>query len=92
MTEQPAKQRKRQRNAPLHERHGQVRATLSGDLREEHDQRNVRVNEGDTVEVFNRVATVTDVYSNSVWVIFADGSPRKTPVISEHVTPLEDSV
>ena len=51
MTEQPAKQRKRQRNAPLHERHGQVRATLSGDLREEHDQRNVRVNEGDTVEV-----------------------------------------
>jgi len=51
MTEQPAKQRKRQRTAPLHERHEQVRATLSEDLREEYDQRNVRVNEGDTVEV-----------------------------------------
>ncbi len=51
MTEQPAKQRKRQRNAPLHERHGQVRATLSADLREEYGQRNVRVNEGDTVEM-----------------------------------------
>jgi len=47
--------------------------------------------EGDIVEVYNRMATVTDVYSDTVWVVFADGSPRKTPVISEHVTPLEDS-
>jgi large subunit ribosomal protein L24 len=37
--------------APLHERHRQVRATLEEDLREEYDQRNVRVNAGDTVEV-----------------------------------------
>ncbi|MFB6074653.1 MAG: 50S ribosomal protein L24 [Haloarculaceae archaeon] len=51
MTRQPSKQRTNQRRAPLHERHRQVRATLSDDLREEYGQRNVRVNEGDTVEV-----------------------------------------
>jgi len=50
-SEQPRKQRKRQAEAPLHERHRQVRATLSEDLRGEYGQRNVRVNEGDTVEV-----------------------------------------
>ncbi len=51
MTRQPRKQRKQQAEAPLHERHSEVRATLSEDLREEYGQRNVRVNEGDTVEV-----------------------------------------
>ena len=51
MTRQPRKQRKQKAEAPLHERHSEVRATLSEDLREEYDQRNVRVNEGDTVEV-----------------------------------------
>jgi large subunit ribosomal protein L24 len=51
MTRQPHKQRTRKRNAPLHERHDQVRATLSADLREEYGQRSVRVNAGDTVEV-----------------------------------------
>jgi len=51
MTRQPHKQRKRSREAPLHEKHKQVRATLSTDLREEFDTRSVRVNEGDTVEV-----------------------------------------
>jgi len=51
MTRQPHKERTRKRNAPLHERHDQVRATLSADLREEYGQRSVRVNAGDTVEV-----------------------------------------
>jgi large subunit ribosomal protein L24 len=51
MTEQPRKQRTRTRDASLHERQNQVRAPLSDDLREEYDQRNVRVNAGDTVEV-----------------------------------------
>jgi large subunit ribosomal protein L24 len=51
MSEQPHKQRTRTRDAPLHERQREVRATLSSDLREEYDQRNVRVNTGDTVEV-----------------------------------------
>jgi len=51
MSEQPHKQRKADRNAPLHERHKQVRATLSEEFREEYDQRSVRVNAGDTVEV-----------------------------------------
>jgi len=50
MSKQPRKQRKERAEAALHERH-QVRATLTGDLREEYDQRSVRVNEGDTVEV-----------------------------------------
>ncbi|WP_224334254.1 50S ribosomal protein L24 [Haloprofundus halobius] len=51
MSKQPRKQRTQNRDAPLHERHKQVRATLSADLREEYGQRNVRVNAGDTVEV-----------------------------------------
>jgi len=51
MSKQPHKQRTSQRRAPLHEKHKQVRATLSDDLREEYGQRNVRVNAGDTVEV-----------------------------------------
>ena len=51
MTRQPRKQRARTQRAPLHERHKQVRATLSADLREEHGRRSVRVVTGDTVEV-----------------------------------------
>ena len=51
MSEQPRKQRKRAERADLHERHDQVRSTLSPDLREEHGRRRVRVNAGDTVEV-----------------------------------------
>ena len=50
-SKQPRTQRKRRREASLHERHSQVRATLADDLREEYGQRSVRVNEGDTVEV-----------------------------------------
>ena len=51
MTRQPDKQRTAEREAPLHERHKQVRATLSDELREEYGRRSVRVNQGDTVEV-----------------------------------------
>jgi large subunit ribosomal protein L24 len=51
MTRQPSKQRTQTERAPLHEKHKQVRATLADDLREEYGQRNVRVNQGDTVEV-----------------------------------------
>jgi large subunit ribosomal protein L24 len=51
MTKQPRKQRTRTRDASLHERHKQVRATLSEDLREEYGRRSARVNAGDTVEV-----------------------------------------
>ena len=51
MSKQPRKQRTETREAPLHERQDEVRATLAEDLREEYDQRNVRVNAGDTVEV-----------------------------------------
>ena len=51
MSKQPRKQRKRQRSAPLHQRHRQVHATLADDLREEYGTRSVRVVAGDTVEV-----------------------------------------
>ena len=51
MTRQPHKQRNREERATLHEKQKQVRAPLSGDLREEYDRRNVRVNAGDTVEI-----------------------------------------
>jgi len=51
MTRQPSKQRTRTERADLHERHAQVRATLADDLREKYGQRNVRVCQGDTVEV-----------------------------------------
>ncbi|MFB6113403.1 MAG: 50S ribosomal protein L24 [Halodesulfurarchaeum sp.] len=51
MSEQPRKQRTERERAPLHERHKQVRAPLSSDLREQYSTRNVRVNEGDTVEI-----------------------------------------
>lgn len=51
MSHQPRKQRNRQHRAALHERHKQVRAALSAELREEYNRRNVRVCAGDTVEV-----------------------------------------
>jgi len=51
MTRQPRKQRNQTDDAPLHERHKQVRATLSDELRDEFDRRRARVNAGDTVEV-----------------------------------------
>jgi len=51
MSEKPRTQRNQTRDAPLHERHRQVRSTLSAELRGEHDVRRVRVNQGDTVEV-----------------------------------------
>ncbi len=50
-SEQPRKQRRSTRDAPLHERHKQLRASLSDDLREEYGTRSARVNTGDTVEV-----------------------------------------
>ena len=51
MTKQPRKQRNKTQNASLHERHRQVKATLSDDLRDKYGTRSVRVNAGDTVEV-----------------------------------------
>ncbi|MDY7083105.1 MAG: 50S ribosomal protein L24 [Halobacteria archaeon] len=50
-TKQPRKQRKQRSEAPLHQRHKFVHATLSDELREEYDTRRARVSEGDTVEI-----------------------------------------
>ena len=50
-TRQPRKQRNRRARAPLHERHKQISAPLSKELREEYGRQSVRVNAGDTVEI-----------------------------------------
>jgi large subunit ribosomal protein L24 len=103
MTRQPRKQRTRTERAPLHERHDQVRATLSDDLREAHGRRSVRVAAGDTVEVMRgdhageegevigvdlKDATVT---VEDVTVEAADGEeiPRPLPASNLRVTDLD---
>ena len=103
MTTDPTKQRTRTRRADLHERHDQVRATLSPDLREEHGQRNVRVNAGDTVEVMRGDFAGEDgevnavdlkdavVYVEDVTVEAADGEeiPRPLDASNVRVTDLD---
>jgi len=103
MSEQPRKQRHDDATAPLHQRHQKVRATLADDLREEYDQRNVRVNEGDTVEVLRgdfagEEAEVTDVdlkdetvSVEGVTVEAADGEevPRPLDASNLRVTALD---
>ena len=103
MTRQPRKQRNRIDRAPLHQRHKQVRATLSTELRERYDRRNVRVAAGDTVEVLRgdhageegevmgvdlKAATVT---VEGVTVEAADGEevPRPLPASNLRVTNLD---
>lgn len=51
MSKQPRKQRKSCFEAPLHERHKLMSATLSEELREQFDIRSLPVKKGDTVEV-----------------------------------------
>jgi large subunit ribosomal protein L24 len=103
MTRQPRKQRNETEHAPLHERHKQVMATLSDDLREEYGQRSVRVNAGDTVEVMRgdfageeaEVVTVdlTDavVHVEDVVLEKADGEevPRPLDASNLRVTDLD---
>lgn len=103
MTRQPRKQRTQTRNAPLHERHDQVRATLSEDLREQYGQRSVRVNVDDTVEVLrgDHAGEEADVIAvdladgvvhvEGVTVEKADGEevPRPTDASNLRVTDLD---
>ncbi|WP_096389456.1 50S ribosomal protein L24 [Halopenitus persicus] len=103
MTRQPRKQRNQTENAPLHERQRRVRATLTDELREEYDQRNVRVNAGDTVEILRgdhageegevvdvdlRAETIT---VEEVTVEKSDGEevPRPLPASNVRVTDLD---
>jgi large subunit ribosomal protein L24 len=97
MTKQPRKQRTRTRDAPLHERHKQVRATLSEELREEYGRRNARVNAGDTVEVLRGDFAGEDgevvevdlkaaaVYVEDVTVEKADGEEVPRPLDASNV-------
>jgi large subunit ribosomal protein L24 len=97
MSKQPRKQRTRTRDAPLHERHKQVRATLSEDLREEYGRRNARVNAGDTVEVLRgdyagesgEVMTVDlksgAIHVEDVTVEKADGEETPRPLDASNV-------
>jgi large subunit ribosomal protein L24 len=103
MTKQPRKQRTRTRDAPLHERHDQVRAPLSDDLREEYGRRNARVNAGDTVDVLRgdyagesgEVIEVdlkdAAVYVEDVTVEKADGEevPRPLDASNVRITKLD---
>ncbi|PSQ44848.1 50S ribosomal protein L24 [Halobacteriales archaeon SW_7_68_16] len=102
MTRQPEKQRKRRAEAPLHERHKHVRATLSEELREEYGRRNARVNAGDTVEMLRgdhagetgEVLTVDlraeRIHVEDVIVEKADGEevPRPLPASNVRITDL----
>ena len=105
MTRQPRKQRTRERNATLHEKHEQVKATLSGDLRDKYGQRSVRVNAGDTVEVMRgdfadeegEVVRVdlkdTSIHVEGVTVETVDGEevPRPLDASNLRVTSLDVS-
>ncbi|EJN58671.1 large subunit ribosomal protein L24 [Halogranum rubrum] len=101
MSRQPRKQRTQKRDAPLHERQKQVRATLSGDLREEYGQRNVRVNVGDTVEVLRGDYAGTEgevlkvdlksevIHVEDVTVAKADGEDTPRPLDASNVRVVE---
>jgi len=103
MSKQPSKQRNRTERAELHERHTQVHATLSDDLREEYGSRSVRVNKGDTVEVMRGDFAGEDgdvvrvdlkdavVHVEDVTIETADGEevPRPVDASNLKVTDLE---
>lgn len=101
MTTQPHKQRQADATASLHERHKQVMAPLSSDLREEYARRSVRVNAGDTVEVQRgdfagteaEVLTVdlTDaiIQVEDVTIETADGEEVPRPLDASNVTVTE---
>ena len=95
MTQQPHKQRAQDRDAPLHERHTQVRARLADDLREKYDQRTVRVNQGDTAEIMrgdfaDEDGEVTDVDLRDA-TIQVEGVTNETVDGEEVPRPLETS-
>ncbi len=91
-SKQPRKQRASRRQAPLHERHRFVRATLSDELREEYGTRSVRVCAGDTVEIMRgdfagedgEVVTVDlrsgDVHVDGITIETADGEEVARPL------------
>ena len=101
MSRQPRKQRTQKRDAPLHERQKQVRATLSEDLREEYGRRNVRVNAGDTVEVLRGDYAGTEgevlkvdladevIHVEDVTVAKADGEETPRPLDASNVRVVE---
>lgn len=104
-SKQPHKQRKQTRNAPLHERHRQLRATLSDDLRDEYGRRNAHVCQGDTVEVLRgdfaghedevvRVdVTDTVVHVEGVTIETADGEEVARPLQASNlrITEINDA-
>lgn len=101
MTRQPHKQRKAAGNASLHERHEQVKAPLSPELREEYDQRSVRVNAGDTVVVQRgdhagsegEVVTVdlkdAEIHVEDVTIEKSDGEEVPRPLVASNVQVID---
>ena len=103
MTRQPHKQRNREERATLHEKQKQVRAPLASELRDEYDQRNVRVNVGDTVEiqrgdfagesgeVIDVDLRAAEIHVEDVTIETADGEevPRSLDASNVQVTDLD---
>ena len=103
MSRQPRKQRTETERAPLHQRHKQLRATLSDELREEYDTRRTRVNAGDTVEVMRGDHAGTEgevlrtilkdgvIHVEDVTIETADGEevPRPIPPSNVRITALD---
>ncbi len=101
MTRQPHKQRKAAANASLHERHEQVKAPLSAELREEYDTRSVRVNTGDTVvvqrgdhagtegEVVRVDLKDAEIHVEDVTVEKSDGEEVPRPLVASNVQVTE---
>ncbi|MDY6780458.1 MAG: 50S ribosomal protein L24 [Halobacteria archaeon] len=91
-TKQPRKQRKQRSEAPLHQRHKFVTATLSDELREEYGTRRARVSQGDTVEVMRgdfagEESTVAEVdldeakvYVDDITLEKVDGEEVRRPI------------
>ena len=89
---QPRKQRKFRFNAPLHIRGKFVNSTLSKELREKYETRNVRVRKGDKVKILRgqfkgKTGTVekvslakTKVFISGVELAKKDGAKVKYPI------------
>ena len=100
MSKQPHKQRTETERASLHERHTEVHATLSSELREEYDTRRTQVNAGDTVEVMRGDYAGTEgdvvrvdlkdgaIHVEDVTVETADGEEVPRPVDASNLRVL----
>lgn len=91
-SKQPRKQRKYQKNAPLHIKHRLLSVNLSKQLREKYKKRNIPIKKGDTIKLLcgqfrkktGKISRVllkkTRVYIDGIELIKKDGSKVPYPV------------